>query len=95
VSSLAIPDDGMTVPLKKYGFVRIFHTVNKADKDRFWALNFLAMDLLRGRKNLQAICWSIENYYRALKELCCVEKCKICKEADQSIVLSGHLSSIT
>ena len=35
------------------------------------------------RKNLQAICWSIENYHRALKELCCVEDCKIRKEAGQ------------
>ena len=35
------------------------------------------------RKNLQAICWSIENYHRALKDLCCVEKCKIRKEAGQ------------
>jgi len=56
VSVLTIPDDGMTVHMKKYGFVRVF---------------------------LQAICWSIENYHRALKDLCCVEKCKIRKEAGQ------------
>jgi hypothetical protein len=29
VSDLEIPEDGMTVPMKKYGFVRVFHTVNQ------------------------------------------------------------------
>lgn len=82
VSSLTIPDNGMTVHMKKYGFVRVFRTVNKNGRDRFWASNFLTMVLL-DRKNLQAICWSIENYHRALKELCCVEDCKIRKEAGQ------------
>lgn len=80
VSSLAIPDDGMTVHLKKYGFARVFRTANKDGKDRFWASNFLTMDLM-DRKNLQAICWSNEYYHRALKVLCCVEDCKIWKEA--------------
>jgi hypothetical protein len=82
VSYLAIPDDGMTVHMKKFGFVRVFHTVNKDGKHRFWASNFLTLDQ-QDRKNLQAICWSIENYHRALKELCCVEDCKIRKEAGQ------------
>lgn len=38
---------------------------------------------LTDRRNLQAICWSIENFHRALKELCRVEECKIRKEAGQ------------
>jgi hypothetical protein len=66
VSSLVIPDDGPTVHMKKYGFVRVFHTVNKDGKDRFRASNFLTMDN-QDRKTLQAICWSIENFHRALK----------------------------
>jgi hypothetical protein len=82
VSALTIPDDGITVHMKKYGFVRVFHTVNKDGRNRFWASNFIIMDA-QDRKNLQAICWSIENYHRALKDLCCVEKCKIRKEAGQ------------
>ena len=68
--------------MKKYGFVKVFHTVNKAGKDRYWATNCLIMDVT-DRRNLQAICWSIENYHRALKELCCVEDCKIRKELGQ------------
>ncbi len=59
VSSLTIPDDGMTVHMKKYGFVRVFRTINKKDRGRFWASNFLTMDLL-DRKNLQAICWQLK-----------------------------------
>lgn len=82
VSSLTFPDDGLNVHMKKFGFVRVFHTVNKDGKERFWATNFLTMDH-EDRRNLQAICWSIENYHRALKELCCVEDCKIRKEAGQ------------
>jgi putative transposase len=82
VSSLVIPDDGCVVHMKKYGFIRLFHSINKSGKDRYWATNFLTMDH-QDRKNLQAICWSIENYHRALKELCCVEDCKIRKEAGQ------------
>jgi len=82
VSSLFIPEEGIEVHMKKYGFVKIFHTINKSGKDRYWATNCLEVDYI-GRKNLQAICWAIENYHRALKELCCVEKCKIRKEKGQ------------
>lgn len=82
VSTLTIPDDGMEVHMKKYGFIKLFHSVNKAGKDRYWATNCLTMDAT-DRRNLQAIAWSIENYHRALKELCCVEDCKIRKEAGQ------------
>lgn len=66
--------------MKKYGFINLFHAVNKAGKDRYWAANCLTMDAT-DRKSLQAIGWSIENYRRALKELCYVEDCKIRKEA--------------
>jgi hypothetical protein len=82
VSSLTVPDDGMVVHMKEFGFVKLFHSLNKAGKDRYWVTNCLEMDYM-GRKNLQAICWAIENYHRALKELCGVEKCKIRKEAGQ------------
>jgi hypothetical protein len=83
VSDLDLPDEGLTVHMKKYGFVRVFHTVNKDGKSRFWATNFLTLDY-QERENLQAIYWSIENYHRALKELCCVEDCKIRKETGQT-----------
>ena len=83
VSDLTIPDDGIVVHMKKYGFVRVFHSVNKDGRSRYWVSNYLNMDY-EDRRNLQAICWSIENYHRDLKELCCVEDCKIRKAAGQS-----------
>ena len=82
VASLTISEDGEVVHMKKYGFIKLFHSVNKAGKDRYWATNCLIMDAI-DRRNLQAIAWSIENYHRALKELCCVEDCKIRKELGQ------------
>lgn len=82
VASLIISEDGEVVHMKKYGFIKLFHSVNKAGKDRYWATNCLIMDAI-DRRNLQAIAWSIENYHRALKELCCVEDCKIRKELGQ------------
>jgi len=66
VNTLVIPDEGMVVHMKKYKFIKLFHSVNKAGKDRYWATNCLIMDDT-DRKNMQAISWSIENYHRALK----------------------------
>lgn len=82
VSTLTFPDDGSVVHMKKYGFVKVFHTVNRSGKDCYWATNCPIMDMT-DRKNMQAIGWSIENYHRALKELCCVEDCKVRKEIGQ------------
>ncbi len=75
IGLLSIPEDGLEVHLKKYGFVRIFHTVNDKKKDRYWATNFSPMDC-EDRQNLQTICWSIENYHRVLKGLCNIQKCQ-------------------
>lgn len=82
VESLNIPDDGIEVHMKKYGFIRLFHSINKKGRDRFWATNFISMDN-EDRRNLQSICWTIENYHRVLKEICSVEKCIARKETIQ------------
>lgn len=78
--------------MKKFKFVRIFHSVNKDGKDRFWSSNFLTIDHQDG-KNLQAICWSIENYHRALKGLCCVER-KIRKKTGQRNHINYFLRAV-
>jgi len=82
VSALMIPYDGIVVHMKKYGFIKVFHSRNKDGKERYWATNVLTMDNT-DRKNLQAISWSIENYHRELKGLCCVEKCQVRNETGQ------------
>ena len=61
VSSISIPDDGIVVHLKKYGFIRLLHSVNKIGKDRYWVSNYLNMDY-QDRKNLQAIWLSDISY---------------------------------
>jgi SRSO17 transposase len=82
VGSLEIPEDGLEVHLKKYGFIKVFHSVNPKGKDRFWATNLLSMDY-SDRKNLQSICWTIENYHRTIKEVCCIENCPVRKRVAQ------------
>lgn len=82
IPSVFLPDDGRVVQMKKYGLVRLGHSTNKNGEDRYWITNYLKMDDV-DRRNLQAICWAIENYHRALKGLCCVRDCKIRKAAGQ------------
>ncbi|MFH0967623.1 MAG: transposase [Methanobacteriota archaeon] len=82
VGTLTLPTDGMEVHLKKFGFIRVFHSVNPRGKDRYWATNILQMDYA-DRKNLQSICWTIENYHRTIKEICCLEKCPVRKRIAQ------------
>lgn len=59
VSFFTIPDDGLKIHMKKLGFVRVFHTINKDGKERYCATNFLTMDH-QDRQNLRAICWLIK-----------------------------------
>ena len=82
VSSVDIPYNGRVANLKKYGTVKLLRSRNKAKRICFWATNALEVDN-EDRKTLQSIAWSIENYHRALKELCCIEKCQIRKEIGQ------------
>ena len=82
VGTLEIPEDGLEVHLKKYGFIKVFHSVNPRGKDRYWATNLLPMDY-SDRKNLQSICWTIENYHRTIKEICCIENCPVRKRISQ------------
>jgi len=80
------------VSMKEYGFVKVFRSKNKAGRDRYWITNCFEVDYM-GRKNLQAIWWAIENYHRALKETCDVEKCKIRKELGQRNHINCSLSA--
>lgn len=82
VGTISIPSEGLEVHLKKYGFIRVFQSVNSRGSNRYWATNFLSMDYA-DRKNLQSICWTIENYHRVIKEVCCVEKCPVRKRIAQ------------
>ena len=87
VSSLNIPEEGLEVHLKKYGFIRLFHSLNRKGVSRYWATNFLPMNN-EDRLVLQSICWTIENYHRAIKELCGVKKC----QARKGIIQRNHIN---
>ena len=81
INSLKIPKRGMVVHLKAYGFIRIF--VKFYDEiPQFWATNLLEMSS-EERERLNKHAWKIENYHRALKQFCGVDKCQARKEVSQ------------
>lgn len=81
INSLQIPSGGLVVHLKAYGFIRIF--VKFEDKaPQFWATNLLNMSSEK-REILNKFAWKIENYHRALKQFCGVDKCQARKEVSQ------------
>ena len=90
VSSVDIPYDGLVANLKSYGTVKLLYSRNKARRPNFWATNVLEVNG-EAREALHSIAWSIENYHRALKELCCLEKCQIRKEIGQRNHILGSI----
>ena len=82
IGEVKIPRDGMNVHLKKYGFIRVFKSLGPNGKGRYWATDILQMDY-QDRKCLQSICWTIENYHRVIKDVCCIEKCPVRKRISQ------------
>jgi len=87
VSTMRISEDGLEVHLKKYGFIRVFHSTNRKGVSRYWATNYIPMNN-EDTEILQSICWTIENYHRAIKELCGVEKC----QARTAIIQRNHIN---
>ena len=75
VGVLPIAAAGTVVHLKGFGSIRVFKAVSRDGDVEYWATNDLAMDELR-RLGLAERCWSIEEYHRALKQCCNVERCQ-------------------
>jgi hypothetical protein len=75
VGSQPIEASGTIVHLKGFGPIRVFKAVSRDGDVEYWATNDLAMDELR-RLELAERCWSIEEYHRALKQCCNVERCQ-------------------
>ncbi|MEM9217841.1 MAG: transposase [Cyanobacteria bacterium P01_F01_bin.150] len=87
VSKLDIPDDGLVVHLKKVGTVKVFRTVFKNDY-RYYIM-FVprpnegeSLDELEAFEAIDEQCfktvhahhWGIEQYHRALKQVCNIER---------------------
>lgn len=75
VSALEIPEGGIVVHLEGFGSVRVFKAVSRDGDVEYWATNDLTMDELR-RLALAERCWAVEEYHRALKQCCNVERCQ-------------------
>ena len=75
VGTLPIAASGTVVHLKGFGPIRVFKTVSRDGDVEYWATNDLAMDELRRLERAERS-WSIEEYHRALKQCCHVERCQ-------------------
>ena len=73
VSQLTIGDGGIVVHMEGFGPLRVFKAVSRDGDVEYWATNDLAMDEL-GRQTLAERCWAVEEYHRALKQCCNVER---------------------
>lgn len=66
---------GTVVHLRGFGPIRVFKAASRDGDVEYGATNDLAMDELR-RLELAERCWSVEEYHRALKQCCNVERCQ-------------------
>jgi hypothetical protein len=75
VASVPIDPGGTIVHLEGFGAIRVFKVVSRDGDIEYWATNDLAMDELR-RLELAERSWAVEEYHRALKQCCNVERCQ-------------------
>jgi len=80
-ASVDIPEEGLTVWLRDFGFVRLFRTTLK-NEHRHYALylpNNAPLDQVT-RTTFEVIHdqhWQIEQYHRAIKQVCHIEHCQV------------------
>ena len=85
VKTVDIPEEGLTVWLREFGFVRLFRTTLK-DEHRHYALYLpdeTPLDQV-SRAEFDAIHdqhWQIEQYHRAIKQVCHIEHSQVRGEA--------------
>jgi putative transposase len=75
VSRVPIAAGGTVVHLEGFGPIEVFKAVSRDGDVEYWATNDLEMDELR-RLELAERCWAVEEYHRALKQCCNVERCQ-------------------
>ena len=67
---------GVIVPLKGYGFIRLFKIVALNGDIDWWASNDLNMSSLM-RVRWAGYAWTIEHYHRGIKQFCGVERAQV------------------
>ena len=75
VQALEIPDEGLLVRLKKFGYVKVFRKQFKTAVTRYYIMYLPNLEatqqLTRAEfKKYRDIHWGIECYHRALKQVC-------------------------
>ncbi|MBX6316710.1 MAG: transposase [Isosphaeraceae bacterium] len=75
VAEVAFDGPSAVVHLEGFGAVRVFRVVSRDGDTEYWATNDLGMDEL-GRLELAERSWAIEEYHRALKQCCNIERCQ-------------------
>jgi putative transposase len=82
VEKVEIPPEGIVVHLREYGFIKVFRIVPTNGDTQYWATDVLDMDETT-REDLGKKSWKIEEYHRAIKQFCGVEKCQARKKESQ------------
>lgn len=75
IAELDIPQEGRLVHLRGYGMIKVFKEVSQNGDIDYFATSFLEMNELK-RLTVKEKYWAIENYHRAIKQYCGVEKCQ-------------------
>ena len=86
VSELVLDGPSVVVHLQGFGSVRVFRVVSRDGNTEHWVTNDLEMSELR-RLELAERSWAIEEYYRALKQCCNIERC----QARVTLVQRNHI----
>ena len=76
IARIAINERGRIVPLKGYGFVKVFGTVSPTGDVEHGATSNLEMREL-DRVSVAEKPWAIENYHRGIKQFGGIEKCQV------------------
>lgn len=75
LEDLDIPEEGMEVHLKGYGFIKVFKFVSQERGVEYYGTN----DLNLANSDVERIYskrWKIEEYHRGLKQQCGISKCQ-------------------
>ncbi len=75
VSSLEIPDEGLVIHLREFGFIKLFRKSFKKEDFRHYILylpDAEALEQIARREfvTIHETHWGIESFHRALKQLC-------------------------
>jgi len=75
LEELSIPDEGIIVHLKAYGFIKVFKTISKDGDVEYYATNDTNLSTSEVER-IYARRWKIEEYHRGLKQQSGIAKCQ-------------------